>query len=199
MSNNYFGAFFALVMLSACSDQRVGTLPYLPEDEPCRIDVSDTSAFAGVVTLQIVQSDSGARVVALDASAGSIDARGSFGMQVILTDDQVRNLASGSAISMENGERVHYPIGGTDVNRALSQAQLSLQNSTATLTLQLGATVESGTFAPTAVATVRGQISVSCNVTSTSGAAQGDPTFSTEFCSTARSELGLSTWINTVR
>lgn len=199
LRNSVLAVFFAL--LSSCSEhQEVLTAP-LPTESSCHIDVTDASPFAGSAQLEIVQTESGATAISLVADARSIDEQGAFGFQCVLTSEQARDLAAGSELTLDSSTFIRYAIAGREIVRPILGVQMALSAGAATATIQLGegSSPFGGDYAPAATATIRGQITVSCNVNGGDGTLVADPMFTTEFCAAARNQLELDSWIATLR
>lgn len=193
-------SFLLAVAMLGCSKSEPLTEAVLPENAPCRIDVSDGGEFAGTSALTIEELAEGQRLIQFVSLAPALSGQGGFGAQITLTNEQAAALARGESVSIDDpNQGAAYPIDGTRVSRPLRDFQLAISGAVATVTMHLGPPQDAHTAAETAIATIRGQVVVSCTVRDSRGAQQGDPMLSSPFCASAKSDLGLTTWISAVR
>lgn len=128
----------------------------------------------------------------------------SVGLTAQISKAQVASLASGER-TLLNVPSV-APMGivlqhrdGTRLERRLLAATLTFESNTAVFTFELGEETSPSaspeTSEPASTMVIRGQYPVSCALVN-SGDVTEDPMWTSEFCQTTRTELGLGAWID---
>lgn len=139
----------------------------------------------------------------LDAQASASSHALSFSGE--FTDAQLAALARGERVEVAAREQAVSPMALFELNgrpqrmRPVLAVTMTHENHSARVTLELGDEIVD--WPPTAEPVDRislelhGQLGVVCGVFHASGWPLGDPRWASDFCRTARSELGLSEWI----
>lgn len=128
----------------------------------------------------------------------------SVGLTAQISKAQVASLASGARTTL--GIPGFAPVGivlehrnGSRFERRLLAATLTFESNTAVFTFELGEQSSPATpvenSEPASTMIIRGQYPVLCALVN-SGDVTEDPMWTSEFCQTTRTELGLGAWID---
>jgi hypothetical protein len=177
-------------------------LSELPLTEPLSVSLSDMPgvAFIGRGQVEITSLELGddPRTIAFSLSAWTSNEQ-HIGRITAWTDStRLASLAAGQRVEIPEvnatGTRavVLFESPGGAYERRLIAAQLRFESSAAVLTLELGPRAGENT---NVTMEVRGQYPVYCAVVGSQGV-MFDPSWTSEFCQTTRTELGLGAWID---
>lgn len=178
-----------------------GALPELPLTEPLTVSLSDmpgvTLMGRGHVEVASLALGADPRTITVSLSAWTADER-HIGRITASTDSaRLAALAAGERVEIPEvnatGTRaaVLFESPAGSYERRLVAAQLGFESSMAVLTLELGPRAGEDT---NITMEVRGQYPVYCSVVGAQGVIF-DPSWSSEFCESTRTELGLGAWI----